>query len=193
MQTIATALLSFFVFLIPALLRAEVETVSVTWTAMECQTNCRKQLEKEFRKIPGVAEVNMNPLAGQVDLKWKKNVQFTFSPINVAMEMVGLTINDIRVKVHGVLQHTATGVTLVSSGDYTRFDLLNPVVPQQHGQAPQFNTAARKLQPEMLQKLLEAERAKKIATIEGSLLFPERSPPLELVVSTMSFTEEKKP
>jgi hypothetical protein len=173
-------------------LRGEIERVTVTWSAMQCQPSCIKQLEEQFRKIPGVEEVSMNQAAGQADLKWKKNAPFAFSPVNVAMELIGLTINDIRIKVHGALQHSGKRVTLVSTGDFTHFDLLNPVVPEVHGQAAQFNLAARGLGPELLKKLLDAEAEKKVATIEGPLLMPERSPPLELVVSTVSFTENEK-
>ena len=171
---------------------AEIERVTVTWTAMECQANCIRQLEEQFRKIPGVAEVTMNHSAGQADLKWTKGMPFAFSPVNVAMELIGLTINDIRVKVHGVLQHTGNKVTLISTGDFTHFDLLNPAVPEVHGQAAQFNIAVRGLGPELLKKLMDAEKEKKTATIEGPLLMPERSPPLELVVSTLSFSESEK-
>jgi hypothetical protein len=173
-------------------LGAEIENVTVTWSAIECKSSCINQLEQQFRKIPGVAEISMNQSAGQADLKWKKNATFSFSPINIAMEMIGLTINDIRVRVHGILEHTATHVTLISSGDLTHFDLINPVVPTLKGQAPQFNLGVRGLQPALREKLLAAETEKKIATIEGPLFMPERSPPLELVVSSVSFSEAKK-
>ena len=183
-------LVAFALYMLPV--ASEIERVTVTWTAMECQANCIKQLEQQFRKIPGVGEVIMNPSAGQVDLKWKKNATFSFSPVNIAMELIGLTINDIRVRVHGTLKHSGNSVTLISSGDGTQFNLLNPVVPQAPGQTPQFNAAARGLRPELLEKLIKAEQEKKEATIEGPLLFPERSPPLQLVVSISNFTEPKK-
>lgn len=172
-------------------LYAEVEQVIVTWVSMECQTTCITQLRYQFQKIPGVQDVAINP--GRAEIKWKPNVPFSFSPINVAMELLGITINDIRVRAHGTLSHGQTNVTLTSIGDHTRFDLLNPVVPEISGQAAEYNIGARYLRPALRQKLVEAEKDGLEATIEGPLLFPERSPPLELVVDHVSFKKPEKP
>jgi len=173
-------------------LAAEVESVTVTWTALHCKKTCIDLLQKQFSKIHGVQEILFNQNAGQVVLKWKKNEPFSFSPVNVAMELVGLTINDIRVRVKGKLQHTSRDVILVSTGDNTRFYLLNPVKGAKNSSSMEFNTSARQLQPELRKKLLDAEVADQIATIDGPLLFPERSPPLTLVVDRLSLANPEE-
>lgn len=173
--------------ILPASSWSEVERVIVTWTAIECQDACIRQLDKQFNKIPGVTSVSLSP--GQVVLKWQKNAPFSFSPINIAMELLGLTINDIRVRVRGRIKHDARHVTLYSLGDYTPFDLINPVVPDMDRQAAQFNLQARALRPALRQKLIDGELAGKIAIIEGPLLMPERSPPIELVVDSLTFIQ----
>jgi hypothetical protein len=145
-----------------------------------------RQLEREFKKIPGVQSFVISAPAGQINIVWKPNASFTFQPIDTAMMMIGLTINDIRVKVRGKLRHDSRTVTLTSDGDNTRFNLLNPVLPQ-NGQAAEFNLAARALTPPLWQKLVDGEAEGLIATIEGLLFMPERSPPLQLVVEQLSF------
>ena len=167
----------------------EIQHVIITWTPMECQAKCLEGLNTQFAKIQGVSEVSINQSAGQVTLKWKPNIPFSFSPVNIAMEMIGLTINDIRISVHGTLRHDPTHVSLTSIGDNTRFDLLNPVTPETSRQAAQFNIGARGLKPELRQKLLEGESNHQEATIEGPLFMPERSPPLELVVDKLQFSK----
>jgi len=164
--------------LLAAPLAAEIEHVIVTWSGLQCQQSCINQLTAQFKSIPGVAEVSMGP--GQVTLKWKPNVSFSFAPINTAMSLIGLSINDIRVKATGTITHNSYAVTLISSGDNTRFDLLNPVVPdiRDNRQAPQFNIGARGLRPELKQQLLQAESEGKIATISGPLLKVAKRPHL---------------
>lgn len=173
------------VFFLHSAIYAQVEKVTITWRGILCEKICMSQLEGQFRRIPGVENVTM--YTGQADLKWRANFPFAFSPINTAMELLGITINDIRVTVRGTLQHRNDQVTLISSGDYTRFELLNPVKPQ-YGQAPQYNTAARSITRPLLQELIDGEVQGKIAIIDGPLLFPERSPPLTLVVDRLTFS-----
>ncbi len=170
-------------------LQAEIISLVVKWTGPLCGGECIKLLDREFRKISGIQEFVISGQAGQITIKWKPYASFTFQPVNVAMELVGLSINDIRIKVRGKLRHDARTVTLVSEGDNTLFDLLNPVVPQPSGQAAEFNLGARALKPDLRARLLQAEADGMTTTIEGLLFMPERSPPLELVVEQLSFVK----
>lgn len=170
---------------------AEVEKITIRWTAMECDNICMPHLDQQFKKIPGVSEITMNP--GQAEIKWKANAPFYLPSIKIAMQMIGLYMTDLRVKVRGIIKHSPTDVYLISSGDNTEFNLLNPVIPDPQRQAPQYNRAARALTPELRQKLLEAEARQQIAIIEGPIFMPERSPPdpLALVVDQIKFVELK--
>jgi hypothetical protein len=172
-------------------LKAEILNLTVKWTGPLCETSCMEQLSREFKKIPGIQSFVISAPAGQINIVWKPNASFMFKPIDNAMMMVGLTINDIRVKVKGKLRHDTRSVTLISDGDNTRFNLLNPIVPQP-GQAAEFNLAARALTPPLWQRLVDGEAEKLTATIEGLLFMPERSPPLQLVVEQLNFSKPQQ-
>jgi hypothetical protein len=191
--------LGFFLLLlltIHSTLIAEVESIIIRWNPIKCQTNCPELLAYQFKQVYGVAEVYVG--AGQAELKWKPNVLFSLPQVKVALQMVGISIVgiNVRVRVRGKLQHQKEEMTLISSGDNTRFVLLNPVVTDlaHNRQAPEYNYMARQLTLEMRQQLLEAEAKHQIATIEGVIFMPERSPPdpLAIVIDQMKFTDPKE-
>ncbi len=168
-------------------LQAEIEKVVITWTPMKCQNWCIQEIDKQFRRVPEIAEVEVNKEAGQANITWQKNARFDYMSVNMVMHQLGLAIRDIRLKVRGHIRHTDKTVTLVSSGDLTTFDLINAVIPQSTAQSVQFNLAARALQPDMRQKLLEAEAQKQEVTIDGPLFMPHRAPPLVLAAEHVNF------
>lgn len=176
-------------------LQAEIEKITIRWTAQLCQGACPRLLEKEFRKIHGVKEIAIDQGGGQLTLTWKEKVPFQFTSVNTAMHMVGLSIRDIRIRVKGSVKHTRDTFYILSEGDGTRFDLLNPVIPHPGGQAAEFNASARKLTPALRQQLLQGEADKQIATIEGPVFMPERmTVPTQIVIDNLSFSvpPEKK-
>lgn len=174
--------------------QAEIQKINITWTQLLCNTQtCIGLLEKEFRKVPGIEEFTINQSAGQAEIKWKPNARFSFSDVNVPMRLVGLSIRDIHIKVRGTLTHDAKTVTITSIGDGTRFQLLNPVISQPGKQAPVFNLAARQLAPELYQKLVAGETQKMIATVEGQIFMPGRSPASQIVVEHLEFTKPEEP
>lgn len=171
-------------------LSAEIQNITIKWTQLLCSTqSCITQLDKEFRKVPGIMEFSLNQSGGQAEIKWRPNMPFSFSDVNVPMRLVGLSVRDIHIKVRGTLSHDAKTVTLTSIGDHSRFALLNPVVSTPGQQAPVFNLAARQLKPELYQQLVEGETKKMIATVEGQIFMPGRSPAMQIVVEHLTFTE----
>lgn len=185
-----------FIYLILAIflsfsssISAEIDKVTVTWTSVLCRDACGQLLYKQFSKIKGVSSVEVNQQAGIAYLKWKENVKFSFAPVNLAMQMVGLGLRDIRISVTGTVRATGKYFSIISLGDNTEFYLLSPVTPQGQGYVNQFNTANRQLSPEMEQKLFNAQNERKIVTIEGPLFMPWRSPILYLVIANMSVKE----
>lgn len=171
---------------------AEVEKVTISWTALLCNQRCIQQLDRHFSRIKGVAGVEFNQQAGMVELRWKPNVPFYVAPINIAMGLVGVSIKDIRVKVRGTIRASSKNYRIVSLGDNTSFTLLSPITPYRGTFATPFNPANRELSPEMRQKLYEAQKSNKIALIEGPLFMPERSPPLMIVLDQISFVEKSE-
>lgn len=170
-------------------LQSEIEQITIRWTAQLCQGYCSTLLEREFRRIHGVNEIALDLQGGQANLTWKERVPFQFTSINTAMHMVGLSIRDIRIRVKGSIKHIGDTFFIISDGDNTRFDLVNPVIPQPGGQAAEFNAAARKITPALQRQLLDGETLKQIATIEGPVFMPERmTVPTQLVVDKLSFT-----
>lgn len=189
---------SIFLLLISYMtpLSAEIQKVNLTWTAILCRGLCGRELEKQFSRVKGVASISIDQQAGSAELRWKPNEKFSFQPIHIAMSLVGLGLRDIRLSVKGTIRTDGKTFTLVSLGDNTIFTLLNPIIPNPHSYVPQTSSANRKLTPEMQQKLFDAQRTHKIATISGPLFEPYRSPPLMLVIDQISFEEqaqEKKP
>lgn len=177
-------------------LMAEVETVKIKWTPTLCRLeSCIKGLEQQFRRIKGVADVEMNQADGQAILRWKPDVQFSYPPINTAMSMIGLSVNDIRIRVRGRVAHDSQYTFLISIGDETRFRLLGPIQPQPLTYNVQYNELVHPLTLELQDRLNGAEKDKRIVTIEGPFLQPERSPPLplQLIVEHLDVSQAPAP
>lgn len=189
------ASISIFIFscLAFSALQAEIENITIKWTAMECQQSCIIGLEKQFRNINGVSDVIMNQSAGQAVLQWKPGVVLTFPPINTAMSMIGLSINEMHVKVRGTISHDARTVTINSLGDNTRFLLLSPVTPKSYVMVEEFNPQTHLLIPSTREQFIQAQDAAQIAIVEGPIFEPERSPPLKLVIARVKFIKAEEP
>lgn len=169
-------------------LHAEIQSVIIRWTSLLCQDTCMRLLERELNRIPGVDEISLDQGSGQATLTWKARAPFQFSSVNVAMRMVGLSIRDLRIRVRGRIQHSGDNFFIVSDGDGTRFELLNPVTPVRGGVANEFNAAARKISPVLKQQLLEGETQRLIATVEGPVFMPERNTiPTQIVLDHLNF------
>lgn len=173
-------------------IHAEIEFVTVNWTPLKCQSTCVGLLHKEFSKIQGVAEISINQPQGFALLKWYKGAPFSSVSIKTAMKMVGLSWHNIRVRVKGSIEKNSNSIFIVSEGDHTTFELINPVIPDLQRQTAQYNQGARLLSPELRKQLLEAQAAHKTVVIEGPLFMPERSPALVLVVEKLTVIEPKE-
>lgn len=174
-------------------LSAEVQQLVIKWNPVLCKQKCVQGLSDQFYNIKGVAAVEINQAAGQAQIRWKPEFPISFPPINTAMSMIGAAIEDIRVKVRGTIGHDVRTVSLISLGDNTRFLLLGSIMPQQSHFVTEFSPYNRPLDPQMRQKLLDAQANDLVATIEGPLFQPERSPPnpLMLIVENVRFEKPK--
>lgn len=183
-------LILLFCCALKASLRSEVESITIRWTTILCESNCIKLLEREFRKIKGIDQISIDPGSGQATLIWKPNIPFQYTSVNYAMRMVGLSIRNIRIRVKGKITHSGERFYITSEGDYTRFELLNPIISDPRGVTAEFNETARKIAPALKWQLLEGERAKQMATVEGPVFMPERNTiPTQIVVDQLNFSE----
>jgi len=172
-------------------LEAEIDEVTITWTAGLCSSSCVKGLYDQFRKIPGVKEISINQSQGQAFLRWQPNASFSYQPVEVAMALIGLYVNNIKVKVRGTIVNDSPGVyNIVSIGDSTSFTLMAIPTPQRNQYVDQYSPYNRQLSPEMVKQLQQAQQKQQIATISGPLFMPWRSPPLYLVIENIQFSDQ---
>ncbi|MBN9376919.1 MAG: hypothetical protein BGO14_01970 [Chlamydiales bacterium 38-26] len=170
-------------------LAAEIQQVTLRWTQGICQDSCTRGLEQRFKRTPGVAAVVINGPSGQALLTWDPTIPFSYRSIEEAMAFIGLSIEDIRLTVQGSIVHDERSVSLVSKGDNTHFQLLNPVQIEANRFVEQNSLFNRNLTPELRAQLLDAEQRRQVVTISGPLFQPEASPPLFLVIQSLSMTE----
>ncbi len=168
-------------------LPAEIEKITIRWSLGLCTPECAKLLKREFDRVPGVAEFNIDQPIATAVVKWTNKVPFSFQSFNVASRLVGLSFRDIRFRVTGTLSQNGNTVTLTSTGDNTRFELVQPAAGMTRAVAN--NLYARRLQPELLKKLNDAEQQKISETIEGPLFMPGRSETLYLSVDNLSLND----
>lgn len=178
---------SFILLLFPFIISpsfAEVDRVVVKWTADTCPNFCQERLKSRFAAINNVAEMQLDPRNGTATFRWKPNDKFSYEAIKREMRMVGIGMVDLRVSVRGTVSYSpgSDTYTLISLGDNTHFNLYSPVQSKPNQQVLQYTTATRTLSPEVKSKLAAAQQTDRLVFIEGFLLEPERSPPLQLVV-----------
>lgn len=161
---------------------AEIEEVTITWRAASCDAGCGVLLNKEFRKIYGVADVQISVPEGQATLKWKPNAPITFQSLDTAMHMVGPGMQNLRMKIKGHIQSTTSGISLVSDGDGTLFPLISTIHPQVNQYTETESIYNRKLSPDIQKQLLEIQKSGQSVTIDGPVFEFWNAPPLILVV-----------
>lgn len=167
----------------------EVQKITIKWTAALCQPSCIKGLEKEFKKIDGVAGVTIDQSAGQADIRWKPNVPFSYLPIKYAMSAIGLYVTELRMRVRGTIEHDRTNVMLVSIGDNSSYTLISPIIPNQSQSAQLWNTESYQMTPQMRERLIATETDHQVVTIDGPIFQAYRAPPLLLIVEQLNIAK----
>lgn len=168
---------------------AEIQKVIVHWRGITCGNVCLAMLTQAFQQTPGVASVTMYPAAQTADLRWSPLYPFNYRIVKLAVQSVGPGIDDIRVKVRGVIQYTNNQFWIVSIGDNTPFALLGPTVGQPGGQSQYYSVAYHPLSPELQQALLIGMQQQRVAIIEGPLILPESTGNNLLIVGNLQFVQ----
>ncbi len=169
-------------------LQAEIVKAMVTWESIMCNKDyCQGRLHQLFSQIGSVADVNFNGQSGKATLYWKPNFKFDLNAINYSMHGLGLAsgVDNISVKVRGVIIHDSSSVTIQSIGDNTRFMLLSPTKPTRNRVNEEYNVMSHVLDPQVRQQLIDAESNFQLVTVEGPLFDIERSP-LKIIISNVS-------
>ncbi len=179
-------------FFAPA--QAEIQTVVAKWIPFQydipsCTASCGEQVVKQMNKINGVATVQLDLAGGKVNLTWKPGVPFSYAALDAGLRLAGPGINEVHVKAQGAITHNKDSVTLVSTGDGTRFILLGPLLAKPNQYVVEFNTASYPLPQSMRQQLIDAEQNHQYVAIDGKLLLPEQSPPLYLIIEHMQVAQ----
>lgn len=186
--------LILMVILSPVPLVAEIEWVTLDWNQGACLGDCLGSVEKHLSEMYSVSKVEMGSSGAAAKLIWKPNQPFLYRTIQNAVAWVGLGIRNVGIKVRGTITHDSSNVYLTSIGDRTRFSLFDgePTPDNSSGQLYTLgNTAAYPLTPETREKLRDAEKKYKVATIEGYLLMPWRGD-LNLIITKISLADKNK-
>ncbi len=96
--------------------------------------------------------------------------------------MIGLSINELRVKVKGHISHDQQKVSLTSKPDGSIFILKSPTYNTANQYSEQFSIYAYGMTPWLRTEMLDAEQKQEEVEIDGPIFEPERSPPLILIV-----------
>lgn len=170
----------------PAVTNAEIQQVVIKWTPGLCTASCIAGLDKAFKKIDAVASTSLDQAAAQAVLQWKPNYPFSYTPIDYAMNAIGLYVTEFRMKVRGTIIHDKTNVFLVSLGDNTSFTLLSPTIPAPSQAASLYNVESYQLTPQLRERLIATEAQHQVVSIAGPIFTPWLSPPLLLIVESLN-------
>jgi hypothetical protein len=175
------------VALAPLNLAAEIELLTVKWTALNCLDACTRTVINQFRRLGGTAELIVSQQGAQASVRWKPYAPFRVDAIVAVMSSAGLRSSDIRVRVRGTIMRSGRALVLRSLGDNTMFILLGPAEASMTRYVPENSLDAHPLSPEMTQQLLAAERDSVVTVIEGPLFTPMRQAGIYLIIERATF------
>lgn len=171
-------------------LQGEVLEVFISWNSYLCDDQCAELIKKRFESVKQVESIDVNAKAGNARIKWNPKSMFTYQAIKTQLQLVGVGLSELRVRVRGRGVPQGEGAALISLGDNTRFNLISPiqVAPGEYAALPDGSQLS--LAEGLKEKILSSAREKKVIVIEGPIYQGHRSPPLYLIVSRLQI--EKK-
>lgn len=168
---------------------AEVQKVIVHWRGATCDASCVAMLTQRFQQTPGVASVTVYPAAQMADLAWNPLYPFQYSMLKLAAQTVGVGMDNINVRVRGVLRFQNNQFWIVSLGDNTPFALFGPGVAQPNVISHYFSVASHPLSAELQQVLAAGVQQQRVAIIEGPLILFQTTGYNMLVVANLQFVQ----
>lgn len=184
-------LLSLALFLTLPLL-GEIQSLTIIWNPLLCNPKCASELVNRLQKTNGVDKVAVSQQSGRAEIVWKKDVPFSFQPINWAVRYVGMRPDLIHIKVRGKIVASGRNFNLISEGDRTPFVLRGPIVPNMNQYAEQYNPESHPISLDLSSKLQEIAKNNQMAVVDGIFFEPYRAPPNQIVISSINAEDNKK-
>ncbi len=171
-------------------LQSEVLEVFISWNSYLCDDKCADLIKRRFESMKQVESIEVNSGSGSAKIKWNPESLFSYQAVKTQLQMVGVGLSELRVRVRGKGVPQGKGAALISSGDNTRFNLISPIrgTPGEYIALPDGSQLS--LADGLKEKILSSAQEKKTIVIEGPIYQGHRSPPLYLVVSRLQI--EKK-
>ena len=171
-------------------LHSEIVEVFVSWNSYSCDEKCSQLLKKKFEGMKQVESVTLNSSAGNARLKWNPKSSFSYQAVKAPLQMVGVGLNELRVRVRGKGVVQGNGAALLSLGDNTRFTLISPIRARPGEYVALPDGSNLELSQNLQEKVVKASEEDKVVVVEGPIYQGHRSPPLYLIVSRLQV--EKK-
>lgn len=172
-----------------ARLPAEIVWVDIYWTEA-CTGACPQMVKQRLAAIPAVASVDVYASEGRARMHWRPNHQLTYMMVKSAVAWVGIDISDMLVQVRGKIQGSSTNMTLMSTGDNTRFVLLGNPQLSPTNMTNWENAASYPLSSAVREQLWQSRQTNSLVTVEGPL-FQFWNPTLSLIVSKLQVGDQK--
>lgn len=190
-KSFITTLVLGALLLFQPILQSEILEIEVSWNSTKCNKSCADLLQKKFENMRQIESVSVNPSSGVAKIKWNTKSPFTYQAIKTQMQMVGVAINAMRVRIRGNAMAQGNRVILTSIGDNTRFTLLSPIKVERNKYTTLPNASLLKLSDELTEKILSEAKLGKVIVIEGPIYQGSRSPPLNLIVNRLQIEKKK--
>lgn len=160
---------------------SEIEKAILSWDPNTCIESCVLKLERKFQTSMDIAEFKIPTKSNQAIIRWRPNRLFNISMLNKLSQGTGVNFKEIQVTVRGTLRHDIKGVSIISIGDNTVFNLFSP--------SPETAEKEEKRKPiltlldETRNQLITAENEHKIIKVEGYLSLDGSTSPLKLIAT----------
>ena len=166
----------------------EIELITVKWAQGYCTKNCQEGLRTRLKSVPPIAEFNVQGEGSQVQIRWKPKAPFSYLTLNMIIKGFGIHIDQVFMRVRGVIERDARHTYLVSLGDNTRFILLSPinVSPLQSQSVARNNVESYQLAVNLKERFLLDEQEYRVVTVQGNLFDPWRYVENYLIVQSAS-------
>lgn len=165
--------------------QAEIINLTLYWHSGICGAQCARALDNNLQKVRGVSQVQTEFNDGYAILTWKPRLALDYSQILLATQRVGVSMDEVRLKMRGTISHSGQRFFIQSLGDPTKVELFSFQQPSTTRFVDFTNISSFSVNPDLQRKLLDAEKGNQLVTVEGRLFEPE-VPPLKLIVDNFS-------
>lgn len=171
-------------------LSAEIVWIDIYWTEA-CSAQCTKMVQERLSAVSGASHVDVYPSQGRARILWRPNHRLDYMMLKSAVAWVGVDISDMLIQVRGQIQNSSSNMTLISSGDNTRFVLLGTPIVSQTQMTNWENSASYPLSHAVRTQLWNAKQNNSLVTIQGPIFQFWNPAPFNLIVSQLEVGDGK--